>query len=83
MWSDNCGSQNQNQIILAIYLTLIAKGVFDKITHKFPVKGHTFLACDRDFGVIEKHKKKCKAIVPMDLVKIMTNAKQKFPTQLI
>lgn len=41
-------------------LVLIAKCFFAGITHKFPVKGHTFLNCDRDFAIIEKAKK-CEA----------------------
>lgn len=79
VWSDNCGAQNKNQIVLAMYLALLAKGNFTEIIHKFPVKGHTFLACDRDFGVIEKHKKRCKCIVPMDVVRTIATAKQNNP----
>lgn len=79
VWSDNCGAQNKNQIMLAMYLTLLAKGYFSEIIHKFPVKGHTFLACDRDFGVIEKKKKRSQAIVPMDVVRIIASAKVKNP----
>lgn len=43
------------------------------------MKGHTFLACDRDFGVIEKTKKRSKAMVPMDVVRIIASAKVKNP----
>lgn len=31
LWSDNCGGQNKNQFILAVYMTLIAKGYFDEV----------------------------------------------------
>lgn len=79
VWSDNCGAQNKNQIVLSMYLTLLAKGIFTEIIHKFPVKGHTFLACDRDFGIIEKKKKRCKCMVPMDVVLTIATAKQKNP----
>lgn len=41
LWSNNCGAQNKNQFLLSMYLTLIAKGYFDVITHKFPISGHT------------------------------------------
>ncbi|CAH1101743.1 unnamed protein product [Psylliodes chrysocephalus] len=57
VWSDKCGAQNKNQIVLSMYLTLLATGIFTEIIHKFPVKGHTFLTCDRYFGIIEKKKK--------------------------
>lgn len=79
LWSDNCGGQNKNQFIIAMYLTLLAKNVFDEIIHKFPIKGHTFLSCDRDFAIIEKRKKVCKAYTLMDVVGIITSAVQKNP----
>lgn len=79
LWSDNCGGQNKNQGILAVYITLVAKGYFDEIVHKFPQSGHTFLSCDRDFGCIEKAKKGLKPEVPMDLVRIMASASLKNP----
>lgn len=44
--SDKCGAQNKNQIVLSMYLTLLAKGIFTEIMHKLPVNGHTFLACE-------------------------------------
>uniref|UniRef100_A0A1B6LMA7 DUF7869 domain-containing protein n=1 Tax=Graphocephala atropunctata TaxID=36148 RepID=A0A1B6LMA7_9HEMI len=79
MWSDNCGGQNKNQYMMAMYLVLIANGVFDEVIHKFPVKGHTFLSCDRDFALIEKRKRKCKAMTIKDLIEIITGAAQKKP----
>jgi hypothetical protein len=60
-WSDNCRGQNKNQFMLAMYLIFIANNVFSEIVHKFPVQGHTFLSCDRDFALIEKCKRECKA----------------------
>ncbi|CAG9792678.1 unnamed protein product [Diatraea saccharalis] len=77
LWSDNCGGQNKNQAVLAMLLVLIAKGFFSEITHKFPVKGHTFLACDRDFAIIEKAKKCAKPLIPKDLIELIANAAKK------
>lgn len=79
LWSDNCGGQNKNQGILAMYITLVAKGYFDEIIHKFPQPGHTFLSCDRDFGCIEKAKKGLKPEVPMDLIRIIASARLRNP----
>lgn len=31
------------------------------------MSGHSFLPCDRDFGVIEKRKKRRKSFIPEDL----------------
>ena len=79
LWSDNCCGQNKNRGMLAMMLTLVAKGYFTDITHKFPVRGHTFLSCDRDFAVIEKAKRGKTPVVPRDLVKIIAHANQKHP----
>lgn len=67
LWSDNCAEQNKNQYVLCMFLMLVAKGYFDEIVHKFPVCGHTFLSCDRDFALIEKKKRKSTPQVPRDL----------------
>ncbi|KAJ8724304.1 hypothetical protein PYW08_015778 [Mythimna loreyi] len=79
LWSDNCGGQNKNQAVLVMFLVLIAKGFFTKVTHKFPVKGHTFLACDRDFAIIEKSKRRAKPQIPKDLIELVANAAKKNP----
>lgn len=77
LWSDNCCGQNKNQAVLAMFLVLIAKGFFTEITHKFPVKGHTFLDCDRDFAIIEKAKERAKPLIPKDIIEMITNAGKK------
>ena len=33
-------------------------GLVKSVQHKFVATGHSFLQCDRDFGLIEKKKKK-------------------------
>lgn len=37
-----------------MYIVLIVKGYFYEVTHKFVIKGHTYMSADRDFGLIEK-----------------------------
>lgn len=65
LWS---GGRSQNQGILGVYITSIAKAYFDEIVHKFPQSGRIFLSCDQDFGCIENAKKGLKPEVPMGLV---------------
>lgn len=48
--------------------------MFDIIEHKFLVGGHSFLQCDRDFAIIEKRKKKVKAMIPQYLHSIITSS---------
>lgn len=78
-WSDNCGGQNKNQGVLALYISIIARGLLEDIEQWYPLSGHTFLSCDRDFGVIERAKKGKKPEVPKDLIEIIVNAKQSEP----
>lgn len=58
MYSHQCGGQNRN-----IKMALICNCIVcfyhlspTQIHHKFLVSGHSYLPCDRDFGVIEKQK---------------------------
>ncbi|KAJ4438422.1 hypothetical protein ANN_14367 [Periplaneta americana] len=69
--------------MLAMILTLVAKGYFTEKIHKFPVRGHTFLYCDRDFALMEKSKRGKKPLVPPDLVEIIVLANQKHPFLLV
>ena len=45
-----------------LVLFVHVKQLFMTVEHKFPLPGHTFLPCDRDFGVIEKKKRKTVAV---------------------
>lgn len=57
VFTDNCGGQNKNWTIMALWLHLVRTKVYKSIEHRFLVAGHTHLPCDRDFAAIEKHKK--------------------------
>lgn len=56
MYSDQCGGQNRNIKIALICNFVVGSNDYlpTEIHHKFLVSGHSYLACDRDFGVIEK-----------------------------
>jgi hypothetical protein len=54
VFSDNCAGQNKNINILLYYLSLIHSGRFSTIIHSYLISGHSYLPCDRDFGLIEK-----------------------------
>lgn len=58
LFSDNCSGQNKNQALSRFCLYLTDSGRFQKVTQYFPVRGHSFLPCDRDFGIISKALKK-------------------------
>lgn len=58
IWSATCVSQNKNFYILSLYGSMILKGEFKIIDHKFPEVGHSYLDSDGDFGRIEKKLRK-------------------------
>ena len=65
--SDNFTGQNKNRIFLFVLIYVVSLSLLRT--------GHSFLFCDRDFGVIEKHKRVTKAYVSDDLCEIITSAK--------
>lgn len=77
VWSDNCGGQNKNQMLLFLWSYLICRGIFDEIEHKYLVPGHSYLSCDRDFALIEKKKRVNKCEVPLDIVRLLVSASHK------
>jgi len=56
MYNDQCGRQNRNIKMALICNFIVYSGHLypTQIDHKFLVSGHSYLPCDRDFGVIEK-----------------------------
>jgi len=85
LYSDQCGGQNRN-IELALICNFIV--CFDhlsptQINHTFLVSGHSYLPCDRDFGVIEKQKKYHPEIyIPNDWITVILKARKKIPSRL-
>lgn len=58
LYSDNCWGQNKNHSIIRLLLSLTDNKRFQKIQHYFPMRGHSFLPCDRNFAVIKRALKK-------------------------
>lgn len=57
--SDGCGGQNKNNIVLGMAMGWLvnAPKQINTVEMLFPVRGHSFLPCDRLFGRIEKELK--------------------------
>lgn len=54
IFADNCGGQNKNRTVIAGNLRLIHCKYFERIEMSYLVSGgHSYMACDRAFGVIE------------------------------
>lgn len=54
LFSDGPSGQNKNHTVTRFLLNLCDRKVFSTITHNFPVRGHSYSACDRDFGSIKR-----------------------------
>lgn len=51
--------------------------MFETITHIFLIRGHSFLSCDQDFSLIERHKKKVTVETSEEWDNILQNARHK------
>ncbi|CAG4946643.1 unnamed protein product [Parnassius apollo] len=54
LFSDNCAGQNKNNTAVRMNMALVDSGRFKKIQQIFPMRGHSFLPCDRAFGIIKR-----------------------------
>lgn len=66
VFSDGTGGQNKNHAVTRFLLSLCDTGRFESITHYFPVRGHSFMPCDRDFGSIKRVMRKTDRIFTID-----------------
>ncbi|KAJ4444733.1 hypothetical protein ANN_06530 [Periplaneta americana] len=53
LFSGSCGGQNENMVIV-FFCMWFAKVFHVDIRHIFPVHGHSFSQCDRNFGLIKR-----------------------------
>jgi len=54
LYSDNCPGQNKHHPIIRMCMALTETGRFATVEQFYPVRGHSFLPNDRDFGLIKK-----------------------------
>lgn len=55
LYSDAAGSQNRNYLALRFF-SLLSEKYQIEIQHLFPVRGHSYCQCDRNFGLYGKKK---------------------------
>ena len=58
LFSDGCRGQNYNHTMIRYLFTLVFLNRFQTINFHLPIRGHSFLPCDREFAVIERMKRK-------------------------
>ena len=58
LYSDNCTGQNKNHTMIRFLLHLTDTGRFKKIVFRLPIRGHSYLPCDRVFGLVKRNLRK-------------------------
>lgn len=53
LFSDGPSEQNKDHTVVRFLMNLCDRGQFSTITHNFPVRGHLYSPCYRDFGSIK------------------------------
>lgn len=79
LFSDGCGGQNKNSNVLHFLVSLVWLGRFQHIRHFFPVRGHSFLPNDRDFGCTEQKKKVERVYTPEGWHDVIHSARRRNP----
>lgn len=59
IFSDGSGAQNKNHTMIRLMSTLTTLHKFKNIEQYYPIRGHSYLPCDRDFALLKKNIKKC------------------------
>lgn len=81
LFSDNCSAQNKNKLLFAYFLALIntQTNSIKHIVHRYPEPGHSFLACDRCFGHIEKIRRKIERVyLPTEYESMVKNTSKNY-----
>ena len=73
--SDSCGGQNKNKTVVRFCSWLSVTFQVD-ITHIFPIRGHSYCQCDRNFGCYETILKRKQIVeTPNEYLEIMRSAR--------
>ncbi len=65
-------------------MSLIKNEKFEEIIVVYPIPGHSYLDCDRDFGRIEKNKRKIEKVgFPSEWVKLIKESDKNFSVNYV
>lgn len=86
IFSDGCGGQNKNHCVIRVCRALVDLGRFKTVNQYFPIRGHSYMPCDRDFAVVKRNiRKNDRIFLLKEYVSlfIMSSAKRNFSVYLI
>ena len=58
VFTDGCRGQNHNNTMIQYLHSLVLNKRLDSVIHRLPMRGYSYLPCDRKFGVIERMQKR-------------------------
>lgn len=77
IFSDACGGQNRNYCMVG-FLSLLSEHLQLEIHHLYPVRGHSYCQCDRNFGLYGKKKNKMQKIeTEQEYIDLVRNSRSK------
>lgn len=80
VFSDGCPGQNRNNTVVRFFLALAATKRFKIIHQYFPLRGHSFLPCDRDFGSVKRLIRRSDRIyLPEEYQQMIKESRKKLP----
>lgn len=78
VFSDGCFAQNKNHTNIRMFSCLVSLGKFKSVEQYFPLRGHSFLPCDRDFAVLKRKIKKTDRIyILKDYIELILTSNRK------
>lgn len=82
IFCDSCAGQNKNfTFIRFLHFLVTKKGRFNTIKVIFPIRGHSYLECDRDMSIVKQNSY---TETPEDWREVLRNARVKpFPFEVI
>lgn len=84
LFSDGCPGQNKNNTVVRFLCSLIQISRFNKIEHYFPIRGHSYLPNDRNFGTIKRKLKLHDRIyVPDQYKELIKASSSKFEVEMV
>lgn len=80
VFSDGCPGQNRNNTVVRFFLALAATNRFKTIHQYFPMRGHSYLPCDRDFGCAKRIIRKSERIyIPEEYQQMIEQSRNNIP----
>lgn len=84
LFCDNCSGQNKNNVVIRFCQALVDTGMFKKVEIFYPIRGHSFLDNDRDFGVFKRKLAKVDRIYSIrEYMELIVKSGKKFKVTLI